>query len=133
MEQVTSNDIKNLKTTWLLPQKKIPIVIIGAGGIVSDAHLPAYQKANFEVLGIYDPDEKKSKECAEKFSIKKIYSSEAEAFQEKNVVFDIAVPPQVLLSVVKNIPENSICQLQKPMGNSMAEAKEIKILLNLKT
>ena len=132
MEQVTSNDIKNLNTTWLLPQKKMPIVIIGAGGIVSDAHLPAYQKANFEVLGIFDPDEKKSKECAEKFSIEKIYSSEAEAFQEKNVVFDIAVPPQVLLSVVKNIPENSICQLQKPMGNSMAEAKEIKNIIKSK-
>ena len=51
----------------------MPIVIIGAGGIVSDAHLPAYQKANFEVSGIYDPDEKKSKECAEKFSIKNIF------------------------------------------------------------
>ena len=76
---------------------------------------------------------KNLKNAQKKFSIKKIYSSEAEAFQEKNVVFDIAVPPQVLLSVVKNIPENSICQLQKPMGNSMAEAKEIKNIIRSKT
>ena len=104
MEQITTEDIKNLNTVWELPQNKKPIVIIGAGGIVSDAHLPAYQKANFEVLGIYDPDSKKSKKCAENYSIEKIYSSEEEAFSEKNVVFDIAVPPQVLLSIVEKIP-----------------------------
>ena len=45
----------------------MPIVIIGAGGIVSDAHLPAYQKANFEVLGIYDPDEKNLKNAQKNF------------------------------------------------------------------
>ena len=31
-----------------------PIVSIGAGGIVRDAHLPAYRKARFQVHGIYD-------------------------------------------------------------------------------
>lgn len=35
-----------------LPLKPLPIVIIGAGGIVGDAHLPAYKKAGFEVVGI---------------------------------------------------------------------------------
>ena len=132
MENYKVEDIVNLNTIWPLPKNKIPIVIIGAGGIVSDAHLPAYKKANFKVIGIYDPDENKAKECANKFSIDKIYSSEEEAFNEDNVIFDIAVPPQVLLSVVKKIPENSICQLQKPMGNSMEEAKEIKELIKSK-
>ena len=61
----------------------MPIVIIGAGGIVSDAHLPAYQKVNFEVLGIYDPDEKKFKECAEKFSIKKYIQVKRRSFSRK--------------------------------------------------
>ena len=56
------------------------------------------------------------------FNIKKIYTSEEEALSETNAVFDIAVPPQVLLEVVKKIPANSICQLQKPMGNSMQDA-----------
>ena len=35
---------------------------------------------------------------------------------EQDVVFDIVVPPQVLLDVVKKLPNNSICQLQK-QGN----------------
>jgi predicted dehydrogenase len=31
-----------------------PIAIVGAGGIVNDAHLPAYRKAGFDVVGIYN-------------------------------------------------------------------------------
>ena len=39
--------IKNLSQTWKRPSKLSPIVIIGAGGIVHDAHLPAYIKARY--------------------------------------------------------------------------------------
>ena len=49
-----------LKNSWPLPSFPKPIVIIGAGGIVNDAHMPAYRKANFDVLGLYDIDRKKS-------------------------------------------------------------------------
>ena len=132
MEKIRSEDIANLNTVWELPKNKKPIVIIGAGGIVSDAHLPAYKKAGFPVRGIYDPDLDKAKKCAKNFSIEKIYSSEDEAFSEKDVVFDIAVPPQVLLGVVQKIPVNSVCQLQKPMGNSMTQAKRIKEIIHEK-
>ena len=45
-----------LKKSWPLPSFPKPIVIIGAGGIVNDAHMPAYLKANFDVLGLYDVD-----------------------------------------------------------------------------
>ena len=57
----TKQDIANLKTTIELPSDPKKIVIIGAGGIVSDAHLPAYKKAGFKVAGIYDPQEIKQK------------------------------------------------------------------------
>ena len=46
--------IKNFSQIWPEPSKKHPIVIIGTGGIVKDAHLPAYKKAGFEVIGLYD-------------------------------------------------------------------------------
>ena len=129
MVEFTSTQITNLATTLPMPEKPLPIVIIGAGGIVSDAHLPAYKKAGFEVVGIFDPLKEKAEKCAKDFNIQKIYASEEEALSENNVVFDIAVPPQVLLDIVKKIPENSICQLQKPMGNSMEDASEIKKLI----
>ncbi|HPU57778.1 MAG TPA: gfo/Idh/MocA family oxidoreductase, partial [Verrucomicrobiota bacterium] len=47
-------DVSTLRQTWPRPSRPRPIVIIGAGGIVRDAHLPAYRKANFPVAGIYD-------------------------------------------------------------------------------
>ena len=39
---------------WDLPSDPRPIVLIGAGGIVNDAHLPAYQIAKFPVLETHD-------------------------------------------------------------------------------
>ena len=50
-----------------------PIIIIGAGGIVNDAHLPAYKIAGYKVAGIYDIDQQKAKETAKKFSIPVVY------------------------------------------------------------
>ena len=47
------NIIKNLSQTWKVPSKLSPIVIIGAGGIVHDAHLPAYEKAGYKVLAVH--------------------------------------------------------------------------------
>ena len=129
MTMFSADDVSNLSTSIPLPINPKKIVIIGAGGIVNDAHLPAYKKAGFEVLGIFDPQKDKAEKCAKEFDIKKIYSSEEEAFLEKDVVFDIAVPPQVLTEVVKKIPEGSICQLQKPMGNSMQDAQLIRQII----
>ena len=47
-------------------------VIIGTGGIVKDAHLPAYKKAGFEVIGLYDVDKQKATELAKEYNIKKV-------------------------------------------------------------
>ena len=46
------NNIKNFSQTWPMPKELSPIIIIGTGGIVKDAHLPAYKKAGFEVHGL---------------------------------------------------------------------------------
>jgi len=43
-----------------MPENPAPIIVIGAGGIVKDAHLPAYRKAGFQVQGIYDQNSAKA-------------------------------------------------------------------------
>ena len=73
MSLFSSNDIANLNSSIPLPSKPKKIVIIGAGGIVSDAHLPAYKKAGFDVLGIFDPQSDKAEKCAKDFSIEKYF------------------------------------------------------------
>ena len=132
MIKLKPEDISSLKTSIPLPKKPKDIVIIGAGGIVSDAHLPAYKKSGFKVLGIFDPLNEKAEKCANEYKIEKIYNNIEDALNEENVVFDIAVPPAVLLEIVKKIPINSICQFQKPLGNSLDDAREIKKIVKEK-
>ncbi len=43
-----------LRQAWPLPANPRPIVVIGAGSIVRDAHLPVYQRLGFPVAGIFD-------------------------------------------------------------------------------
>lgn len=110
-----------------LPQSPRPIYIIGAGGIVTDAHLPAYELAGFEVAGIYDIDIEKATATAAKFSLPKVFGSLDELLQQAaaDVVFDVAVPGSALLAVLRALPQKAAVLIQKPMGNNLQEAKEI--------
>jgi len=49
-----------LRQSWPLPDHPLPIVIFGAGSIVTDAHIPAYTASGFVIQGIYDPDLEKA-------------------------------------------------------------------------
>ena len=46
-------DLSALRQSWPLPRAPRPIVIVGAGGIVNDAHLPAYRLAGLPVALAY--------------------------------------------------------------------------------
>ncbi len=120
------NIIKNLSQTWKIPSKLSPIVIIGAGGIVHDAHLPAYEKAGFKVKGIYDVDKTKAQELAKKFNIDLVFENFEDAIKNNDCIFDLALPPANLLDVVSQLPENSFAILQKPLGRTLEEGRKIK-------
>lgn len=103
------------------------IIFIGAGGIVRNAHLPAYAKAGFPILGVYDINRTKAQALAGDFSIGKVFSSLAEASDasSSHTVFDVAVPASQLLNVLPQIPDGSGVLMQKPMGENLQEAKKI--------
>jgi len=61
-----------------LPLRPRPICIIGAGGIVNDAHLPAYKLAGFPVAGICDLDRSRAEKLASKFGVARVYESAAQ-------------------------------------------------------
>ena len=105
--------MENLKQKWEKPSQSLPILFIGAGGIIRNAHIPAYNNLGLEIDGVYDLNAENAKNLAKDFSIKKIYNSLDEALSKKNVVFDIAVPADSLLEIVKSLPENSYALLQK--------------------
>jgi len=113
--------------TTQIPSHPLPIYMIGAGGIVNTAHLPAYKIAGFTVRGIYDIDTTKAIETAQRFNIPNVFSSLAEMLNHAKgkVVFDVAVPGSQTIPILQQLPEGAAVLLQKPMGESFAEAKAI--------
>src|SRR5258708_16617261 len=70
---------RNMQIEVPRPRNPRPIVSIGAGGIVRDAHLPAYKKAGFPVVAIADLDKSKAENLARAFGIPAVRSGVAEA------------------------------------------------------
>jgi len=110
------------------PEDKSPIVIIGAGSIVNDAHLPAYDLAGFEVAGIFDLDQDKAEATAKKFGVPAACGSLADLVKlarEKNCVYDMALPASEIIATLEQLPDDIGILIQKPMGENLKEARKI--------
>lgn len=116
-----------MKLHSIVPQQNKPIIIIGAGGIVNDAHLPAYQLAGYSVAGIYDVDVNKAKATAQKFKLPRVFQTLDEVLQytPEEVVYDLALPGSAIAGVLQQLPNKAAVLLQKPMGNNIKEAQQI--------
>jgi len=116
----------DLGQRWPLPARARPIVGIGAGGIVNDAHLPAYRGAGLSVAGLYDVDAERARTTTARFGIPRVFGTLEEALAVPDAIFDVALPPAALLATVVRLPEGSAALLQKPMGVDLAEATAIR-------
>ncbi|WP_299776013.1 Gfo/Idh/MocA family oxidoreductase [uncultured Tateyamaria sp.] len=114
----------DLNQFWPCASEPKPIVIFGAGSIVTDAHLPAYAKAGYEVAGIYDPDLDKASNVACSHGTN-VFASLEDAARAGDVVFDLAAPPDAHASILSNLPERAPVLIQKPMGSDLSGASEI--------
>jgi len=115
---------EDLQQHWPKATNPKPIVIFGAGSIVTDAHLPAYAKAGYPVVGIYDPDQDKARALADAHGLK-AYASPEDAAAAGDVVFDLATPPDAHAGILAILPEGSPVLIQKPMGSDLRGATEI--------
>lgn len=118
----------------VLPETKQPIIIIGAGGIVADAHLPAYKIAGFEVYGIVNRTKTRAQKLADAFGIPHVFDTVAEAVAAapENTVFDITIMPEQYIETLKQLPDGAAVLIQKPMGDDFNQAKEILALCRAK-
>jgi predicted dehydrogenase len=116
------------------PKKARPIVVIGAGGIVRAAHLPAYEKAGFPVIGLMDQDGDKAAVLAAERHIPHSFGSIAETtrFATRDAIFDVAVPASQLVHILPQLPEKATVLIQKPMGETLQEARIIRDLCRSK-
>ncbi|MDW7692009.1 Gfo/Idh/MocA family oxidoreductase [Flammeovirgaceae bacterium SG7u.111] len=116
-----------IKYAQTLPKTKQPIVIIGAGGIVNDAHLPAYRQAGFEVFGITNRTKEKAEKLAEKFDIPRVFDSieDAVAQAPSNAVFDLTLMPNQFVATLEKLPDSAPVLIQKPLGDYFEQTMEI--------
>ncbi|TDW47930.1 putative dehydrogenase [Flavobacterium sp. 270] len=117
----------NIPYKPLLPETVQPIIIIGASGIVKDAHLPAYEMAGFSVFGITNRTISKAYDLQKQFKIDHVFENVAEAVKHapKNAVYDITVLPDQYIEILEQLPDGAAVLIQKPMGNDLAQAREI--------
>jgi len=117
----------NIPCKAALPEKASPILIVGAGGVVKDAHIPAYRMAGFTVWGICDVDRSKAEALAEQSGAARSFGTleEALAAAPEGTVFDLAVPASLFEGMLRKLPEGSHVLIQKPMGESFSQAREL--------
>ena len=116
------------------PPPKRPILIVGAGGIVRDAHLPAYALAGFPVEGIHDLDPGRARALAKDFAIPKVFPTLDEMFAgaPADAVFDLAVPASALSGLLERLPDGAPVLIQKPFGEDLAQARSLLALCRRK-
>jgi len=104
-----------------------PIVVVGAGGIVRDAHLPAYRLAGFPVAALTDLDPAKARQLAAGFGIPAAPATLAEAVRTApaGAVYDVAVPASALPDVLAALPDGAAVLIQKPFGETFAQASAL--------
>ena len=117
--------LRDLRQSWPRPSAPKPIVVIGAGSIVRDAHLPVYKRLGFPVAGIFDVNLDASGERATTFAIARVFESLEEAASMPDVIFDVAIPPENIAGVLERLPVGAAVLIQKPMGRDLADARQI--------
>jgi predicted dehydrogenase len=118
---------------WALPVNPMPIVIIGTGDIVNDAHMPAYRKSGFDVVGMYDIDSGRAHAAAAKWNVGRVYKSLAEATRNgSDCVYDLATPPSAIIDILPHLPDGAAVLIQKPMGENLGQAETIQSICRAK-
>lgn len=117
-----------------LPQSVCPIYVLGAGGIVQDAHLPAYRAAGFPVHGIFDLNHVRAERLADAFDIPKVFSTLDEVITAApaDAIFDLAVPASAIANVLERLPDGAAVLIQKPFGEDLASARKLQAICQRK-
>lgn len=111
-----------------------PIQLVGAGGIVRDAHLPAYRLAGFPVAGVFDLDESRAARLAADFALPRVFPTLGAAVDAAtpHTIFDVAVPATAIGEVLRELPDGAAVLIQKPFGEDLAQARALLRLCQVK-
>jgi predicted dehydrogenase len=115
---------------FVRPRQPRPIVIIGAGGIVRDAHLPAYARYGLPVHAIVNRTLERAQSLATQYGVARASADLARIIDESppNTVYDIALMPEQYEQTLAMLPPGAGVLIQKPLGHDGAKARRIQEL-----
>lgn len=113
-----------------LPAKTdYPIGCIGAGFIMRDVHIVAYQKAGFNVAAIASRTPANARAAAEARGIGTVYDTWQELLDDDRLeIIDVAFPPDQQLDIVREAVKRKHIKgilAQKPLAMNYSQAKQI--------
>ncbi len=122
----------DLKIDYLAPlpaDKETPIGCIGAGFIMADCHLVAYNAAGLNPQAIASRTPETARRVAARRQIPKVYDTYQQMLDDTEIeVIDVAVPPDAQLGVIREITQRKHIRgilAQKPLGLNYVEAVQI--------
>jgi predicted dehydrogenase len=123
----TSLDPSTIRQTPELPLAPRPVVSIGAGAIVREAHAPAYRMSGFTLSSVYDLERNRAEQLASEHGIPRVCGSLEEAVDTapEGAVFDLALPAAAVAEVLRVLPDGAPVLIQKPMGENLSEARRL--------
>ncbi len=102
---------------------------IGAGFIMRDVHLAAYNEAGFRPVAIASRTPDNARAAAQQASVAKVYDTWKELLDDPAVeIVDIAFPPDQQLEIVREACARSHVKgilAQKPIAATLEDAKEV--------
>jgi len=127
-ESVDPIELLSLETGPRRPERSdYGIGIIGCGGIVNAAHLPAYRAAGLQIIGCFDVDRAAAEATAARFAIPRVYPSlDALLADQAVAIVDIAVPAWHQRGIAERAllaGKHLLCQ--KPLAETLDDALAI--------
>ena len=111
------------------PRKDYGIGAVGAGFIMRDVHLKAYEQAGFHVAAITSRTSEIAQEVADLRGIPRVYETIEDMLEDESVqILDIAVPPHKQLEVIRTAVKRGRyvrgILAQKPLAVNLEQATE---------
>jgi predicted dehydrogenase len=103
------------------------IGLVGFGGIAIWSHVPAYQKAGWNIVAVADPSEGAQEKAREMLPEARIYSDYTQLLQETEVdAVALLTQPVLRLPVVQVAAKfGRPVLIEKPLANTLEEAQQI--------
>ena len=109
------------------PGASAGVGIVGCGGIVRLAHLPACEAYGIRVVGVYDPLPDATRGLEERFSVGRLFESLDELLAHPEIdVVDIATPPDVRLELIRRaVGAGKHVLAEKPLALGARAARDV--------